>query len=118
MRTIIAGSRSISRIQHIRYAAETCGWDLTVVLSGCASGADRLGEKWAEANGIPVERYPADWLRHKRRAGFIRNQQMADRADALIAIWDTVSNGTRDMVRRAEKRGLRTYVYCPPLHEL
>ena len=41
----------------------------------------------------------------------IRNQVMADHADALIAVWDGASKGTADMIDRAKKRGLKVFVY-------
>jgi uncharacterized phage-like protein YoqJ len=48
--------------------------------------------------------YPANWRKYGKRAGHRRNQQMADNADALIALWDGESPGTRDMIRRMENK--------------
>lgn len=84
--------------------------DITEVVSGCAKGADRFGEVWAEDKGIPIKKFPADWNTHGKRAGPIRNSQMADYADALCAFWDGKSKGTKHMIDDAQKRGLQVFV--------
>lgn len=82
----------------------------TVVLSGDARGVDRMGEMWARLNFVRVERYPAQWEVYGKRAGPIRNAEMASNADALIAVWDGSSRGTAHMIDTAKKKGLRVYV--------
>lgn len=119
MRTIIAGSRGITSPHIVDSAARASGIDVTVVLSGTANGADKLGEAWAEANGIPVERYPADWNKHGKSAGYKRNELMATKADALIAIWDGESKGTKHMMDIATRAGLKVYkVYAPTAKQM
>lgn len=110
MRTIIAGSRGCTDMDHLLRAVQHCGWCPTVVLSGTARGADRLGEEWAEKNNVPIERYPANWEGQGKKAGIIRNAYMADRAEALIALWDGASRGTENMIQIAKHRGLRVYI--------
>lgn len=113
MKTIIAGSRSITEMKPIRDAIFNSGWStlVTEVVSGGAYGVDRLGAKFAKDCGLPVKWFTPDWDTHGKGAGFIRNQEMADYADALIAIWDGVSRGTKDMIDRATKKGLKIYIY-------
>lgn len=111
MRTIIAGSRTVTDFAVVEWAVWASGFEPSVVLSGCARGVDSLGEEWARRKGVPVERYPADWEKLSRAAGVLRNQQMAEKADALIAIWDRKSKGTEDMIRRALSRGLAVYIH-------
>ena len=65
-----------------------------VIVSGTARGADQLGERYAVEKGFPILRFPADWLQYGKAAGPIRNRQMTDNADALIAFWDGQSKGT------------------------
>lgn len=110
MRTIIAGSRSISKLASIVKAVHDSGWTPTVVISGTASGADTLGEQWANLKGIPVERFPADWDKYGKSAGYRRNEQMADNAEALIAIWDGQSRGTKHMIDIAKRKGLKVFI--------
>lgn len=82
----------------------------SVVIHGGARGADSLAGEVATKAGVPVEVYPAQWEKHGRRAGPIRNQQMLDegRPDVVLAMPGGV--GTADMVRRAKAAGLRVVV--------
>lgn len=111
MRTIIAGSRGCTDMRELLAALQSCGWAPTVVISGTARGADKLGEMWAADAGVPCERFPADWDRFGRSAGYRRNEQMADHAEALIALWDGASRGTKYMIDIATRKGLRVYVH-------
>jgi hypothetical protein len=114
MRTIIAGSRGVTRQVEVDQAVALSGFEVTEVVSGTAAGADTLGERWAEARGVPVKQFPAQWIGPRgldRGAGHARNQLMANYADALIAVWDGRSRGTQDMIRRAKKRGLAVFIY-------
>lgn len=83
-----------------------------------APGVDMMGWYWARSKNIPRKEYPADWNKFRKRAGFIRNQKMAENADALIAVWDGKSRGTKDMMQRAERLGLRTHVWIPERFEV
>lgn len=109
-RVIIAGSRTYrGGVEGIERAVKASGFDCEVVICGCALGADSAGHMWAHENGRKVECFPADWKKLGKGAGIIRNGQMAEVADALIAIWDGGSRGTKDMIRRME--GKPTMVY-------
>jgi hypothetical protein len=115
MRTIIAGSRNITDysivLKAIRESVKVGGLRPTCIISGGARGPDKLGERFAREFEFPVEVYKADWDKYGKRAGYLRNEEMAKVADALIAIWDGVSNGTRHMIALAKKYKVRTYVY-------
>lgn len=114
MRVIIAGSRSAVRYSDLIEAiavAELVGIVPTTVISGTAHGADQLGERWAQEHHIPLEQYPADWRNYGKRAGILRNSQMAKKADALIALWDGMSTGTAHMIHVAQRRKLEVVVW-------
>lgn len=111
MRTIIAGGRGVTDPKLLQISILNCGWKPSLVICGLAKGADTLGKEWAIEQGIQVEEYPADWPKYGRAAGFIRNAQMADDAEALIALWDGVSKGTAHMITIARKRNLKVYVH-------
>jgi hypothetical protein len=111
MKTIIAGTRTMTDISVMEEAIGASGFTIAEVVSGGAPGGDALGERWAEENGIPATRFPADWKRYGRKAGPIRNQAMSEYADALIAVWDGKSRGTKAMMREGRRRGLQVCVY-------
>lgn len=111
MRTIIAGSRSIANNFYVYDAIAKSGINITQVVSGTAKGVDTMGEDWAYAHGVPVVRFPADWDKYGKRAGYLRNMEMAENADALICVWDGSSSGSKHMIDIATRRGLHVYVH-------
>lgn len=105
MKTIIAGGRNFNDYRLLKEKLDYYRKDhiITEVVSGCASGADNLGMLYATDNNIPIAKFPADWDKHGRAAGPIRNRQMAKYADALIAVWDGNSRGTKNMIDEMNK---------------
>ncbi len=99
MKVIIAGSRDIIDPEVIFPIIERSPFEIDEVVCGMARGVDRMGRRWALENDIGIREFPANWQEFGRSAGPIRNQEMADYADALIAIWDGWSRGTRNMIR-------------------
>ena len=81
-----------------------------VIVSGCARGADTLGLRYASENAFDAEEYPADWDKYGKKAGYMRNVEMAENANALIAFWDGKSKGTKHMIDIATERNLPTRV--------
>jgi len=110
MRTIVAGSRYLTNSDIIEEGIAASGFAITEVVSGGARGTDFLGEQWAKKNGIACSVFPADWDRYGKSAGPIRNAQMANHAEALIAFPAKDSVGTYDMIRKAKKKGLQVFV--------
>lgn len=109
MRVIIAGSRDIIDLICVIEAVSRSGFEITEVVSGTARGVDRLGEFWAAQHNIPIKRFPADWNTYGKSAGYKRNEQMADYAEAAIIIHDGKSNGTKHMLDIAKRKGLMVY---------
>lgn len=107
MRTIIAGGRDFlpSALWLARVALALHKLGTTVVISGTCRGADVFGEAIAEFLGIPVEQFPADWDGLGKKAGPIRNAQMAEHADSLILL--PGGPGTDSMRACARGRDLR-----------
>jgi len=113
MKTIIAGSRGLKNIALVRAAVDLAGFEITEVFSGGAQGVDQLGESVAHSRHLPVRKFPADWTKHGRSAGPIRNLEMAAAADALIAVWDGQSRGTRHMIETAVRVGIPVFLLGP-----
>jgi hypothetical protein len=110
LKTIVAGSRSVSDYQVVRDAIVESEILISEVVSGTARGVDKLGENYARIHNLPIAYFPADWDIHGKKAGYLRNQKMADYAEALVAIWDGESKGTKSMIDIARKKGLRVFV--------
>lgn len=115
MRIIIAGSRHITDITAVWMEISHFHHDLVVskhadgiteVVSGCAAGVDTLGEQWAEQFNVPIKRFPADWTQYGRRAGVLRNIEMARYADGLLSVWDGKSKGSAHMIKAAGQFGI------------
>jgi len=113
MKLIIAGSRGVTKYQTVRLAFRRFRYRraVTTIVSGKAPGVDTLGEEVADEYGLEIMAKPADWLTYGKRAGYIRNGEMAEVADALLAIWDGKSPGTKQMIKLALAKGLYVEVY-------
>lgn len=109
MKVLICGGRNFNDMALVHEAMNdfvaTFGWP-TKVIHGGAAGADMLAGRWAHHRGIPVTVYRADWTRHGKRAGPIRNQQMIDEGKPDVVIAFPGGRGTADMLRRAEAAGI------------
>ena len=113
MKTIVAGSRTITDINLVRAAMLEAPWEITEVVSGTAKGVDTLGEEVAKEFGLPITRYPAQWKVHgvfDKAAGYKRNVLMSENAEALIALHSNNSRGTAHMIKIAIDAGLKVFV--------
>lgn len=113
---IIAGGREFD---HYPTLESICNHALTSfkdgvtisVVSGGARGADALGEQWAKQYGLPLILMRADWNQYGKRAGILRNIEMAKIATHCICFWDGKSHGTSHMIKTAQKYGLKLYIH-------
>ncbi len=113
MKIIIAGGRDFNNYYILEKVLSSFKGLIDEVISGDARGADELGARWATYNNIHVNHFPADWDYYGHAAGFIRNIEMADSADALIAFWDSKSKGTEHMIKtmQLKKKPYRVFNY-------
>lgn len=105
MKVIIAGGRDFDNYDYLSETMKNLNIIVSEVVCGGARGADSLGEKWAQINGIPVKYFPADWDGLGNYAGHARNRQMAEYADFLVAFWDGKSKGTQNMISTMQQLG-------------
>jgi len=113
-KVIVAGSRAATSEGTYRLLCEKLDILLSqkqsthriIIISGTASGADKLGERYAADRDHELRQYPADWDQYGKSAGYKRNVQMAENADALVALWDGKSRGTKHMLDIAKEHGL------------
>lgn len=113
-KVIVAGCRDFADYELLK---EKCDFYLQnkkpeniVIVSGHASGADTLGERYAQERGYELKTFPADWKANGRAAGPIRNAKMASVAHTLIAFWNGKSWGTKNMIDTAKKHNLQVAV--------
>ncbi len=77
-----------------------------IVICGMAKGADLLGYRYANTRNYSIRCFPAEWETHGKKAGVIRNEEMAKNADALVAFWNGISPGTKNMIETAKNYNL------------
>lgn len=124
IRLIIAGSRDFNDYELLKKEVDKFLFDEVVVnhypdlteeiavveiVSGGARGADKLGEKYANLRGLPLKIFKADWEKHRKSAGYIRNEEMAKYANYCICFWNG-SPGTKHMINLARKYKLELRV--------
>lgn len=130
MRVIVAGSRNISHQPTVDcaiifafnewMAKDPTNWRYYFrpeIVSGGAHGVDFCGERYAKKRNLALKVFPAEWDKYGKRAGFLRNEEMAQYADALIAVWDGESRGTAHMIKTMEALGKPVYIYETPKRE-
>lgn len=123
LRIIIAGSRDFNDYKLLKTSIRDILKNISLddinkikIISGTARGADQLGERFAKQFKLDVVKFPADWDRFGKRAGYIRNEEMAkysvkdNNYGMLVAFWDGKSIGTKHMIDLANKHGLEVHV--------
>ena len=102
----IVGSRTFNDYnlleRHINDIAKS--FNIIKIISGGANGADKLGEKYANKHEIPTSILNPDWEKYGRGACFIRNKNIVNSSDKVVAFWDGKSKGTQNSINLAEKQ--------------
>ena len=112
VKIVVAGSRGFENYNLLKETLDSLikGRPESEIVSGTAKGADLLGEKYAAERSLQIKRFPANWDKFGKRAGYLRNEEMAKYADACVCFWDGNSKGTKSMIDLAEKHNLKTFV--------
>lgn len=110
MKVLICGSRTVTFLSVISRAIRESGFVVTEIISGGAQGADKLAERYAELGNIPTQIFKPDWILHGKKAGILRNLEMVKVADAVIAIWDGKSKGTKSTIEFAKRENKPLYI--------
>jgi hypothetical protein len=114
-RIIIAGSRSFNDYIFLK---KYCNFylqnlDNITIITGCANGADKLGEKFAIECKYQIIKKPAKWEEYGKVAGYIRNKEMAKIASHAIVFWDGKSKGSKHMIDLAKEYNLKLKIIEP-----
>lgn len=113
MKVVVAGGRDFQNYSLLKAVLD---WlvpleGVTEIVSGTARGADSLGERYAKESNLDLKQFPANWNAHGKSAGYLRNSEMADYADAVLIFWDGKSRGTGHMIELAKKKGRPLIVF-------
>jgi len=103
----IVGSRTFDDYSLLenKIKEEYGDFDIELIVSGGAKGADTLGARFAEENDIPLVEFKPDWKKYGRKAGFLRNVDIINECTHCIAFWDGDSHGTKHDIDLCEKQG-------------
>lgn len=104
MKVAIVGSREYGQIYKVQEYVCSLPPD-TVIVSGGARGVDHMAEFAALATGKAVQIFKPDWNKHGKKAGYLRNIDIVNAADRVVAFWDGVSKGTQHSITLAKKNG-------------
>lgn len=111
MRVLVCGGRDFTDEEHFASAmkkADVIHGPFHVIIQGeCKTGADKMARSWAIYNQADEVGFHADWTKHGRAAGPLRNQRMIDAGKPDLVIAFPGGKGTADMVRRAEAAGVK-----------
>lgn len=108
MKIGVVGSRTFKDYDRLKAVLD--GLKPTTIVSGGANGADKLGERYADENGLNKIIHLPNWDKYGNSAGFRRNTDIINDSDMVIACWDGVSRGTRDSMGKAHKLKKDLYI--------
>lgn len=115
MKLIVAGGRDftdtnrmIAELQKLVESGEIT--DSPELVCGMARGADMLAYSLWANNKMPIHNFPANWDKYGKSAGYRRNQEMGEFADAAVCFWDGNSKGTKHMIDIMNKLNKPVYV--------
>ena len=108
---IVCGGRDYKKQRDVWDALQTIntGRGLQKIIHGGASGADAHAASYANALGVPVQAFQADWDSHGKAAGPIRNQQMIDEGHPNLVVAFPGGRGTANMMKLARAAGLSVW---------
>ena len=108
MKVMVVGSRGITS-DISQYIPK----DATLIITGGAKGVDTLAEQYADEHNIPKLIVRPDYEKYGKKAPIMRNHEMVDMADLVIAVWNERSRGTKDVIDYAISHNVRLRVYTP-----
>jgi hypothetical protein len=115
MRVVVFGGRDFTNERLAFKALDMLHrkYKFTCVIDGMARGADTLGYRWAKRNGVPTERYPANWAKYSYVAGPIRNRQMIEEGKPDMGVAFPGGKGTANMKAQMKKAGITIHNVVP-----
>ena len=111
-RIVIGGYRNFNNYEIFKDFVDLCIRDKSeiTILSGHCKGTDLMAERYAKEKGLVLEIYPADWKKYGKAAGPIRNKQMVENADTVIAFVSETASGTKNLIENAKKLNKELFI--------
>ncbi|MFW9879075.1 MAG: SLOG family protein [Candidatus Thorarchaeota archaeon] len=116
MKLAIVGSRTFNNwdlmidIFNQHFPSLDGGWDIDMIISGGAKGADEIAYYTARNHHIPYKEFIAEWEKYGKSAGYKRNKQIVDACDMVLAFWDGKSKGTQHTINLAKEAKKPTFI--------
>ena len=112
MKIAVVGSRDFDDYEFLKkiLSYHPC----TKIISGGADGADTLAKQYATEHGLGYQEFLPNWDAYGKPAGYLRNKQIVDASDELVAFWNKISPGTKSSIDLANEADKPVYIYWPP----
>jgi len=112
MKLAVVGGRTFNDYGKLKIMLDVLleGFEVTTIISGGAIGADSLGAKFADERGLKKIIHIPDWDKHGKAAGVVRNKDIINDADFVVAFWNTTSRGTENSINLAKKAKKATFI--------
>jgi len=115
MHLVVVGSRNFKNKKLVSTFLDLlCDPYLDTVVSGGAEGPDTWAEEWSKETNTNFKAYLPDWNKYGKKAGIMRNTEMVEDGDLILAFWDGKSRGTQDTIRKAMKLKVPLYLFVHP----
>ena len=109
----IIGSRSFNDYDYFKEIIDfiVCACGVDNIISGGAKGADSFAERYAEECKIKIIVHKPDWNKYGKKAGYLRNIEIVNDSDIVVAFWDGKSKGTQHTINLCKKNNKRHYIF-------
>jgi predicted Rossmann fold nucleotide-binding protein DprA/Smf involved in DNA uptake len=114
MKTAIIGSRYFTDYDYFLQIINAHPVPITEIISGGAKGTDKLAEKYAKENNIPVSIIYPDYRVYGKRAPQKRNIEIIENCEQVIVFWDGLCKGTSFTMKEARERDLAVFLFYAP----
>ena len=111
MKTAIVGTRTADDYEALKSILDNLIPKPTEIISGGASGADKMAERYAKENNLLMTILKPDWQTHGKSAGPLRNLEIVASCERLVALWNGESRGTKHSIETARNQGKQVIVH-------
>jgi hypothetical protein len=105
MKLAVIGSKEFHDFQLLASEIEKEN-NLTKIISGAAPGTDRLARRYAVQNNIPLLEFPPDFTKYGEQAKHVRDRQIVEHCDKVLAFWDGICEGTKYTMDHARQQNV------------